>query len=181
MQGALLHQPSGLRGLAEASTLLDLSLQAMEDTQEKGLQPADMVSLVQLLSLTADLPTEQLGDATNHSQGDIQELGHHFLNVADSIISEENAFKWQAIKEVRVCACVCVRLSACVSSFVDTFEQFANAACRKAENSSSLAARRSSVKGSPPFNVGIASCVFTYALKLKGKSPTDFPVTSRRM
>ncbi|XP_075903106.1 adhesion G protein-coupled receptor D2 isoform X2 [Nelusetta ayraudi] len=99
-QGVLVHQPSGLRGLAEASALLDLSLQALEDTQDKGLQPADMVSLVQLLSLTADLPTEQLEGATNHSRDDIQKLGHHFLNVADSIISKENAFKWQAIKEV---------------------------------------------------------------------------------
>lgn len=110
-----MHQPSGLRGLAEASALLDLSLQALEDTQDKGLQPADMVSLVQLLSLTADLPTEQLEGATNHSRDDIQKLGHHFLNVADSIISKENAFKWQAIKEVRVCVCVieCV-CSVCV-------------------------------------------------------------------
>lgn len=110
-----MHQPSGLRDLAEASALLDLSLQALEDTQDKGLQPADMVSLVQLLSLTADLPTEQLEDATNHSRDDIQELGHHFLNVADSIISKENAFKWQAIKEVRACECMCVRVcSVCV-------------------------------------------------------------------
>lgn len=109
-----MHQPSGLRGLAEASALLDLSLQALEDTRDKGLEPADMVSLVQLLSLTADLPTERLEGAANHSRDDIQELGHHFLNVADSIISKENAFKWQAIKEVRVR--VCVRLSVCVYS-----------------------------------------------------------------
>lgn len=120
-----MHQPSGLRGLAEASALLDLSLQALEDTQDKGLQPADMVSLVQLLSLTADLPTEQLEDATNHSRDDIQELGHHFLNVADSIISKENAFKWQAIKEVRTCECVWVHVCAC-ALFVYTLEQFGN-------------------------------------------------------
>lgn len=106
----MLHQPSGLRGLAEASTLLDLSLQALEDTQEEGLQPADMLSLVQLLSLTADLPPEPLGGATNHSQGELQELSHHFLKVADSIISKENAFKWQSIKEVHLCVRVCVRV-----------------------------------------------------------------------
>lgn len=61
-----------------------------------------MVSLVQLLSLTADTPTEPFEDATNHTQDNIQELSHQFINVADSIISKENTLKWQAIKEVMV-------------------------------------------------------------------------------
>lgn len=77
-----------------------MSVQALEDTQQEGLQPADMVSLIQLLSLAADVPTQPPSDATNRSQDSIQELSQHFISVADTIISEDNTFKWQAIKEV---------------------------------------------------------------------------------
>lgn len=84
--------------MAQASALLDISVQALEDTQQEGLQPADMVSLIQLLSQAADIP--RLADVTNHSQDDIQELSQQFISVADSIISEGNTLKWQAIKEV---------------------------------------------------------------------------------
>ncbi len=93
-------KPSGLSSLAQASALLDISVQALEDTQQEGLQPTDMVSLIQLLSLAADVPTQPLADATNHSQDNIQEFSQHFISVADSVISEDNALKWQAIKEV---------------------------------------------------------------------------------
>nr|XP_046241965.1 adhesion G-protein coupled receptor D2 [Scatophagus argus] len=99
-QAVLGQQPSGLSSLAQASTLLDVTVQALEDTKEEGLQPTDMVSLIQLLSLAADVPTQPLTDATNHSQDNIQELSQQFISVADSIISEDNALKWQAIKEV---------------------------------------------------------------------------------
>lgn len=150
-------------GVAEASTLLDLSLQAMEDTQDQGLQPADMVSLVQLLSLAADLPTEQLGDSTNHSRDDIQELGHHFLSVADSIISKENAFKWQAIKEVRVRACVRVCLVFCGHVSAHTKAgKFIDTRSTKVER-----------QGVTSFCVGIASGVFARVLKVRGKRPAD--------
>ncbi|XP_062273107.1 adhesion G-protein coupled receptor D2 [Scomber scombrus] len=94
------QQPFGLSSLAEASALLDVSVQAMEDTQQEGLQPADMVSLIQLLSLAADVPTQPHSDAANHSRDSIRELGQRFISVADTIISQENAFKWNAIKEV---------------------------------------------------------------------------------
>ncbi|TKS78032.1 Adhesion G-protein coupled receptor D2 [Collichthys lucidus] len=99
-QVVLGQQPSGLSSLAQASALLDVSFQALEDTQQEGLQPTDMVSLIQLLSLAADVPTQPLVDAINHSQDNIQELSQNFISVADSIISEDNALKWQAIKEV---------------------------------------------------------------------------------
>lgn len=99
-QVVLGQQPSGLSSLAQASALLDVSFQALEDTQQEGLQPTDMVSLIQLLSLAAEVPTQPLVDATNHSQDNIQELSQNFISVADSIISEDNALKWQAIKEV---------------------------------------------------------------------------------
>lgn len=88
-----------LNSLDQASVLLNISAQALEDTQEE-LQPADMVSLIQLLSLTADVPTEPLTHVKNGSKATIQELSQHFINVADSVISEDNALKWQAIKEV---------------------------------------------------------------------------------
>lgn len=94
------QQPSELSSLAQASALLDVSVQALEDNQQEGLQPTDMVSLIQLLSLAADVPIQPLTDATNGSQENIKELGQHFINVADSIICEDNALKWQAIKGV---------------------------------------------------------------------------------
>ncbi|XP_056232719.1 adhesion G-protein coupled receptor D2 isoform X1 [Seriola aureovittata] len=99
-QPVLEQQPSGLSSLAQASALLDVSVQALEDTQQEGLQPADMVSLIQLLSLAADIPTHPSADSTNQSQESIQELSQHFVSVADSILSEDNTAKWQAIREV---------------------------------------------------------------------------------
>lgn len=59
-----------------------------------------MLSLIQLLSLTSDIPSEPLAHPENSSHDNIQELSQHFISVADSIISEENTLKWQAIKEV---------------------------------------------------------------------------------
>ncbi|KAM7392103.1 hypothetical protein PAMP_022738 [Pampus punctatissimus] len=99
-QVALRQQSSGPSSLAEASALLDVSVQALEDTQQEGLQPADMVSLIQLLSLAADISTQPPSDGANRSQDSIQGLSQHFISVADTIISQDNAFKWQAIKEV---------------------------------------------------------------------------------
>ncbi|XP_061673501.1 adhesion G-protein coupled receptor D2 [Syngnathoides biaculeatus] len=98
-QGLLGQQSSGLSSLAEASALLDMSVQALQDTRQEGLQPTDMVSLIQLLSLAADVPP-QLSDDTSHCKESVEELSKHFIGLADSVISQENAFKWQAIKEV---------------------------------------------------------------------------------
>ncbi|XP_058491570.1 adhesion G-protein coupled receptor D2 [Solea solea] len=98
-QPVLGQQLSGLSSVAQASSLLDISVQALEDTQQEGLQPMDMVSLIQLLSLVADIPA-QPPDSFNHSQESVQELSQHFISVADSIISEDNTLKWQAIREV---------------------------------------------------------------------------------
>ncbi|XP_047448338.1 adhesion G-protein coupled receptor D2 [Mugil cephalus] len=99
-QPVLGQQPSVLSSLDQASTLLDVSAQALEVTQQEGLQPADMVSLIQLLSLAADVPAQLLNQVTNQSQGDFQELSQNFISVADGVISEDNALKWQIIKEV---------------------------------------------------------------------------------
>ncbi|XP_033946176.1 adhesion G protein-coupled receptor D2 isoform X3 [Pseudochaenichthys georgianus] len=89
------QQPSGRGSLSQVSALLEVSVQALQDTQQEGLQPADMVSLIQLLSLAANVPTQPPTKGTS-----IQELSQHFISVADSIISADNALKWQAIKEV---------------------------------------------------------------------------------
>ncbi|XP_041856500.1 adhesion G-protein coupled receptor D2 isoform X3 [Melanotaenia boesemani] len=94
------QQRLGLDGLAQASVLLNMSAQALEVTQQERLQPADMVSLIQLLSVTADVPSQPPSRAENGSQENFQELGQHFISVADSIISEDNTLTWQAIKEV---------------------------------------------------------------------------------
>lgn len=93
-------QPAVLSSLDQASTLLNISVQALEDTQEEGLLPEDMVSLIQLLSLTADVSSQPFTRDTNQSQENVQELSQHFVSVADSIISQDNTFKWEAIKEV---------------------------------------------------------------------------------
>ncbi|XP_070402432.1 adhesion G protein-coupled receptor D2 isoform X5 [Nothobranchius furzeri] len=98
-QPVLGQQPSGINNLTQAMVLLNISVQALEETQEE-LQPEDMVSLVQLLSLTSDVPSEPSVHSENSSNEKIQELSQHFISVADSIISEDNALKWQAIKEV---------------------------------------------------------------------------------
>ncbi|XP_057688940.1 adhesion G-protein coupled receptor D2 [Corythoichthys intestinalis] len=92
-------QSSGLSSLAEASALLDASVQALRDTRQEGLQPTDMVSLIQLLSLAADVPPQH-SDSTDHTKESVQELSQYFISVADSVISQDNTFKWQAIKEV---------------------------------------------------------------------------------
>ncbi|KAK5870496.1 hypothetical protein PBY51_003438 [Eleginops maclovinus] len=99
-QPVLGQRPSGLGSVSQVSALLDISVQALQYTQQEGLQPADMVSLIQLLSLAADVPTQPHPKEASHNKTSIQELSQHFISVADSIISEDNALKWQAIKEV---------------------------------------------------------------------------------
>lgn len=99
-QPLLNQQLSRMHNISQVSALLHISAQALEDTQQEGLQPADMVSLIQLLSLAADVPPQPFYDATNYSQESIQELTQHFVSVADSIINEDNTNKWQAIREV---------------------------------------------------------------------------------
>ncbi|XP_055360447.1 adhesion G-protein coupled receptor D2 isoform X2 [Betta splendens] len=99
-QPLLNQQLSRVHNISQVSALLDISVQALEDTQQDGLQPVDMVSLIQLLSLAADIPSQPFSDATNYSQESIQKLTQHFVRVADSIINEDNTNKWQAIREV---------------------------------------------------------------------------------
>uniref|UniRef100_A0A3B3HAA5 Adhesion G protein-coupled receptor D2 n=2 Tax=Oryzias latipes TaxID=8090 RepID=A0A3B3HAA5_ORYLA len=99
-QPILAQLPTDLNNLAQASVLLNISAQALEHTPQGELQPADMVSLIQLLSLTADIPIQPPTPLENSSQDGVLELSQHFVSVADSIICDENRLKWQAIKEV---------------------------------------------------------------------------------
>ncbi|KAJ7994042.1 hypothetical protein DPEC_G00261840 [Dallia pectoralis] len=82
----------------QVSSLLNISQQALEDTRDE-LQPVDMLSLVQLLARAADVPADTAVEG-NHSRTSARELSHTFITVADSIISQDNAPKWQAIKQV---------------------------------------------------------------------------------
>ncbi|XP_056275220.1 adhesion G-protein coupled receptor D2 [Pseudoliparis swirei] len=100
-QAVLTQQPSGLSSRAEASALLDLSARALEDPHGGGLEPTDMVAILQLLSLAADAqPPDHRGPVQDPVQDPVRELSQNFISVADSLISEDNALKWQAIKEV---------------------------------------------------------------------------------
>lgn len=102
MKGVMGGQPGIQMSWGQASSLLNMSRQALEDTRE-GLQPGDMLSLVQLLAWAADVPTDTAvegnGSLATTSAG---ELSHTFITVADSIISQDNAPKWQAIKQVPI-------------------------------------------------------------------------------
>lgn len=97
-QAALREPMAGLTSLAQASTLLNMCARALGDSRQEELQPADMLALMQLLSAAADTPAQP--PTANQSQQDLQEMSQNFISVADSLISECNASKWQAIKEV---------------------------------------------------------------------------------
>ena len=79
--------------------MLDISVQALKDVSQEGLQPTDMLSLIQLLSLAADFLNDPVTNGANHTPDNIQKHSQHFISVADSIISEDR-LKWQTIKEV---------------------------------------------------------------------------------
>lgn len=83
---------TGVHSLSQASTLLDISARALGDARQEGLQPADILSLVRLLSVAADAPSEP--QTSNQSQQDLQEMSQNFISVADSLISEDNAHNW---------------------------------------------------------------------------------------
>ncbi|KAM3867756.1 adhesion G protein-coupled receptor D2 [Diretmus argenteus] len=98
-QVVLGQQPSGM-SWADACSVLDVSHQALEETHQEDMQPADMLSLIQLLSLAADIPAEPPAEG-NHSQtAAARDLSQHFISLADSVISQDNALQWQAIKQV---------------------------------------------------------------------------------
>ncbi|XP_036383454.1 adhesion G-protein coupled receptor D2 [Megalops cyprinoides] len=78
----------------QVSHLLQVSKQALEESSA-DLEPSDMLHLVQMLAHVADVPMHP-----NNSHLSVTALSRHFITVADRMVSEENAPKWQAIKQV---------------------------------------------------------------------------------
>ncbi|XP_051950579.1 adhesion G-protein coupled receptor D2 isoform X2 [Xyrauchen texanus] len=76
------------------SHLLNVSEQAVLKEQ-KNLEGRDMISLIHVLSRAADLPS-----TANQTSHDAEKLGQSFITLADSLISQDNASKWNSIKEV---------------------------------------------------------------------------------
>ncbi|KAL1269387.1 hypothetical protein QQF64_031676, partial [Cirrhinus molitorella] len=76
------------------SRLLNVSEQVVLKEQ-KQLEDRDIVSLMHVLSRAADLPS-----TANHSQHDAKKLSQSFITIADSLISQDDASKWNSIKEV---------------------------------------------------------------------------------
>ena len=76
-----------------------MARRALEETEREDLQPTDMLSLVQLLAAAAEAPVAAVAEG-NRSRADALELSQHFISVADGLIGQDNALKWQAIKEV---------------------------------------------------------------------------------
>ncbi|XP_051510143.1 adhesion G-protein coupled receptor D2 isoform X2 [Myxocyprinus asiaticus] len=76
------------------SRLLNLSEQAVLKEQKK-LEGRDMISLIHVLSRAADLSS-----TANRSRRDAEKLSQSFITLADSLISQDNASKWDSIKEV---------------------------------------------------------------------------------
>uniref|UniRef100_A0A8C1RHL7 Adhesion G protein-coupled receptor D2 n=1 Tax=Cyprinus carpio TaxID=7962 RepID=A0A8C1RHL7_CYPCA len=79
---------------ASVSRLLNVSEQVVS-REQKQLEDRDMLFLMHVLSRAADLPS-----TANHSQRDVERLGQSFITIADSLISQDNASKWNSIKEV---------------------------------------------------------------------------------
>ncbi|XP_016384428.1 adhesion G-protein coupled receptor D2-like [Sinocyclocheilus rhinocerous] len=79
---------------ASVSRLLNVSEQVVLKEQ-KQLEDRDMLSLMHVLSRAAHLPSTD-----NHSRRDAESLSQSFITIADSLISQDNASKWNSIKEV---------------------------------------------------------------------------------
>ncbi|CAL8297285.1 unnamed protein product [Gadus morhua 'NCC'] len=94
------EEPPYALDLGGASALLDVARQALEETVREDLEPSDMLSLVQLLAAAAEVPVVAAVAEGNRSRCDAQELSQHFISVADGLIGQDSALKWQAIKEV---------------------------------------------------------------------------------
>ncbi|XP_056628831.1 adhesion G-protein coupled receptor D2 [Triplophysa dalaica] len=73
--------------------LLNISEQAVSK-EPKGLEGRDIISLMHVLSRAANLPS-----TANKSWRDAERLGQSFINLADSLLNQDNA-TWNSIKEV---------------------------------------------------------------------------------
>ncbi|XP_063049872.1 adhesion G-protein coupled receptor D2 [Engraulis encrasicolus] len=91
----VMEEPQAAMSWDQASQLLNISQHALSETQEP-LEAADVLSLVQILSRAAEVPSV----AVNESGATAELLSQQFITVADSIISSDNAHMWTVVKEV---------------------------------------------------------------------------------
>ncbi|KAL4622638.1 adhesion G-protein coupled receptor D2 [Arapaima gigas] len=90
----LLSKEAQLLTWEQGTTLLEVSQQALEETQGE-LEPSDVLSLVQLLGQAADIAA-----SGNKSQEEATAFGHHFLAVADRMMDPKNIQKWKEVQQV---------------------------------------------------------------------------------
>nr|XP_023696450.1 adhesion G-protein coupled receptor D2 isoform X2 [Paramormyrops kingsleyae]XP_023696451.1 adhesion G-protein coupled receptor D2 isoform X2 [Paramormyrops kingsleyae] len=81
-------------GWEQSSRVLDVSQKALQESPG-GLEPFDMLSLIQLLRRTADVV-----NGGNQSRKEAAAFSRSFLAVADRMIDQENVPGWEAVKEV---------------------------------------------------------------------------------
>lgn len=79
---------------ASVTRLLNVSEWYLRESWEQ-LESRDFPCLVQMLSKAAELPT-----TANQSQNTVHMLSRSFIGLADALLSQENANKWEAIREV---------------------------------------------------------------------------------
>ncbi|KAL7827305.1 hypothetical protein SRHO_G00330230 [Serrasalmus rhombeus] len=92
--GDVLGMPDADESWESVTHLLNISDQYLRGSREQ-LESRDFPSLVQMLSRATELPT-----TGNQSLTNARMLSHSFIGLADTLISQENADKWQAIREV---------------------------------------------------------------------------------
>ncbi|KAL2092421.1 hypothetical protein ACEWY4_012219 [Coilia grayii] len=90
----VMEEPQAAMSWDQASQLLNVSQQALSETQEP-LEAADVLSLMQILSRAAEVPA-----VANESRPAAELLSQQFITVADNIISSDNAHMWDVVKEV---------------------------------------------------------------------------------
>ncbi|KAG9270471.1 adhesion G-protein coupled receptor D2 isoform X2 [Astyanax mexicanus] len=90
----VLGKPGADRSWSSVSNLLNISERYLRESREQ-LESRDFPSLVQILSQAAELPS-----ADNRSHVTAHTLSRNFIGLADALISQENANKWHAIREV---------------------------------------------------------------------------------
>ncbi|KAI4900826.1 hypothetical protein NFI96_024928, partial [Prochilodus magdalenae] len=92
--GEVLGMPDADENWASVTHLLNVSERYLRGSREQ-LESRDFPSLVQMLSRAAEMPT-----TGNQSHSTAHTLSRSFMGLADALISQENANKWQDIREV---------------------------------------------------------------------------------
>ncbi|KAI5622130.1 adhesion G-protein coupled receptor D2 isoform X2, partial [Silurus asotus] len=99
----ILDMPDADDTWPSVSHLLNISDYYMRESQDH-LESRDVPSLLGILSRVAELPT-----TSGQSHATAHALGHSFISLADTLISEEVMDKWETIREVVTGPMVVVR------------------------------------------------------------------------